>query len=115
MLEDIQVFLGLTHEELAAFLSLLEKTDSGSLLFTRENIDIRFDSFRSYRSSYSEISMELEVREDECTRKVKYSLPRSFICKIKRKKGNEQAKRLIGSVHNEEEGSNKAEVSEGEN
>lgn len=85
-LEDIRLLLGLSEEEVATALSLLEKVDVGNLHFTRGNTDIRFQSYRSERSNCSDISVELEVREDDITRTIKYSLPRAIIRLAKRNK-----------------------------
>jgi len=85
MLEDVRLLLGLSQEEVADVLSLLEKVDIGSLHFTRGNTDIRFQSYRSDHSNCSDISLELEVREDDITRTIKYSLPRAFIRLAKRR------------------------------
>jgi hypothetical protein len=43
MLEDVQLILGLSQEEVVQLLSILEKADFGSLHFFRGNTNIRFD------------------------------------------------------------------------
>ena len=85
LLEDTRLLLGLTPEELVATIALLEKTDCGSLWFTRGNRDIRFQSTRSDRSCYSDISLELETKEEDYTSTIKYNLPRTLLRLVKRK------------------------------
>ena len=83
-LEEIRLLLGLNPEELGASLSLLEKVDSVSLLFTRGNTDIRFTSYRLDSSSKSNISVEFEVKEDDNSFTIKYALPRMLVRLIKK-------------------------------
>jgi hypothetical protein len=85
MMEDVRLLLGLSQEEVAHVLSLLEKTDFGSLHYTRGNTDIRFQSLRSDHSKYSDIILEVAVREGDITNTIKYNLPRAFIRLAKRK------------------------------
>jgi hypothetical protein len=85
LLEDIRLLLGLSQEEMHGTLSLLEKADWGSLRFSRGNIDIRFESYRLERLNSNEISVELEVKEEDLTRSVKYNIPRAYLRLVKKK------------------------------
>jgi hypothetical protein len=85
MMEDVRLMLGLSQEELAHVLLLLEKTDFGSLHYTRGNTDIRFLSLPEGNSKYSEITLVVEVRDGDITNTIKYNLPRAFIRSAKRK------------------------------
>jgi hypothetical protein len=86
MMEDVRLLLGLSQEELVSALSFLEKVDYGSLHFTRGNTNIRFQSSSSDRSIYSDISIEVEVKEDEVKRTVEYNIPRSILRLLKKAK-----------------------------
>ena len=95
-MEDVRLMLSLSQEELAHLLSLLEKTDFGSLHYTRGNTDIRFLSLPE--GKYSEITLVVEVKDGDITSTIKYTLPRAFIRLAKKKslgvnaRSNEQDK-----------------------
>lgn len=85
ILEDIRLLLGLSQQEIVSALLLLEKADLGSLHFSRGNTEIRFDSMHSDRLNCSDICIELEVREEDLIRSVKYNIPRTYMRLVKRK------------------------------
>jgi hypothetical protein len=90
-LEDIRLLLGLDQEELVSALSLLERADHGSLYFTQGNTQIRFQSSPSLHSMYSDISVDVEVREEEVKHTVEYHIPRSVLSFLKRAKNRSQS------------------------
>lgn len=89
MLEDVRLLLGLSQEELVSALSLLEKVDFGSLHFTRGNTDIRFCSSSSVHSICSDISIEVEVKEEDVKHTVEYHISRSVMRFLGRAKKSE--------------------------
>jgi hypothetical protein len=88
MLEDIRLLLGLTPEELVSALTLLEKVDYGSLQFDRDNTSIRFQSSSSTHSIHSDISVEVQLKEDDVKHTVEYQIPRSMLKILRRTKRN---------------------------
>ncbi len=88
MLEDVRLLLGLTQEELVSALTLLEKVDYGSLQFDRDSTSIRFQSSSSTHSIYSDISVEVQLKEDDVKHTVEYQIPRSMLKILRRTKKN---------------------------
>jgi len=84
-MEDVRLMLGLSQEEIVYLLSLLEKTDFGSLHYTRGNTDIRFLSLPGGNSKYCEITLVVEVKDGDITNTIKYILPRDIIRSAKKK------------------------------
>ncbi len=91
MLEEVRLLLGLTQEELASILMLLEKVDYGSLHFERGNTNIRFQSSWSTRSIYSDVIVEVEVKDDNVKHSIEYQIPRSVLKLLKRAKKDKVA------------------------
>lgn len=79
MLEDIRVLLGLSQEEFTSVLSLLEKVDFGSLDFRRGSTKITFYCSSSVDSTYSGISIEIQVGEGDVKQTVEYDIPMSIL------------------------------------
>lgn len=82
--------LSLSQEELISALSLMEKVDYGRLHFTRGNTEIRFYSSSSFHSIYSDVSIEVEVKEDDVKHTVEYYIPRSVMRLLERAKSKAQ-------------------------
>ncbi len=86
MLEDVRLLLGLSREELVSTLTLLEKADYGSLQFARGRTGIRFQSFPSTHSVYSDVSVEIESAGEGVKQTVEYQIPRSVLKLFRRAK-----------------------------
>lgn len=76
--------LGLSQEEVAQLLSLLEKTDFGKLEFFRGNTYIRFRKLLPW-GKYSKITLIVDVDQGDITHTTKRTIPRAFIRLAKRK------------------------------
>lgn len=67
MLEDIRMLLGLSQEEVAYILSLLEKADFGMLHFFRGNTDIYFRKLLP-EGKCSKITIEMSLEDGDGNR-----------------------------------------------
>ena len=84
MMEDVQLMLGLSQEEVAHLLSLLEKADFGSLDFFRGNTYIRFGKLPP-DEKYSKIILKVHIIDGGISSTNQYIVPRAFIRVAKRK------------------------------
>jgi hypothetical protein len=90
-LDDIQMLLSLSNEEFLTALSLLEKADFGSLSFTRNNTDIRFQSSASVVSQFNQITVEVTVKESEVKRTIEFEVPKAVLRVLRRAKKRKTA------------------------
>lgn len=84
MMEDVQLILGLSQEEITHLLSLLEKADFGSLHFFRGNANIRFDKILP-EGKYSKTRLKVNVEDGDLRSNNVYTVPRAFMQLEKRK------------------------------
>jgi hypothetical protein len=84
MMEDVQLILGLSQEEVAHLLSLLEKADFGNLHFFRGNTNIIFRKTLP-EGKCSKITLKVNIEDGDIRSTNEYSVPRVFICLAKRK------------------------------
>lgn len=85
MMEDVQLILGLSQEEVVQLLSLLEKADFGMLHFFRGNTDIYFRKLL-LEGKCSKITLEMSLEDGDGNRSTnKCTVNRTFIRLAKRK------------------------------
>lgn len=84
MMEDVQLMLGLSQEEVTYLLLLLEKADFGNLDFFRGNTYIRFGKL-TLDEKYSKITLKVNIEDGDIRSTNQYTVPRAFIRLAKRK------------------------------
>ena len=84
MMEDVQLMLGLSQEEAAHLISLLEKADFGNLHFFRGNTNIRFAKVLPW-GKYSKITLQVKIEDGNIRSTTEYTIPRAFIRLARRK------------------------------
>ncbi|MGA2681471.1 MAG: hypothetical protein ABSF44_06690 [Candidatus Bathyarchaeia archaeon] len=85
LMEDAQLMLGLSQEEVAHLLSLLEKADFGMLHFFRGNTDIYFRKLLP-DGKCSKITMQMSFEDGDGNRSTnRCTVPRTFIRSAERK------------------------------
>ncbi|MGA3059631.1 MAG: hypothetical protein ABSD92_04605 [Candidatus Bathyarchaeia archaeon] len=101
MMEDVQLMLGLSQEEVAQLLSLLEKTDFAAVHFFRGNTDISFRKILPW-GKLSKIILQVGATDGDGNRSTsKYTVPRAFIRLAKRKSlGSEPILEYFGDSGN---------------
>ena len=89
MMEDVQLMLGLSQEEVAYLLSLLEKADFGELHFFRGNTNIRFAKILP-EGKYGKITLKVNIEDGDIRSTNVFTIPRAFI-RLAKKESLEQA------------------------
>lgn len=83
-MKDVQLILGLSQEEVAHLLSLLEKADFGKLEFFRGNTYIRFRKLLPW-GILSKITLIVDVEDGDITHTNEYIVPGAFIHSVTKK------------------------------
>lgn len=82
ILEDVQLILGLSPQEITNLLSLLEKADFGSLDFFRGKTYIKFRKIMP-EGKHSRITIKVNIDNGDVERNVGFIVPRAFIRSIR--------------------------------
>jgi hypothetical protein len=78
ILEDVQLILGLSQQEIVNLLSVLDKADFGSLDFFRGKTYIKFQKIMP-EGKHSRITLKVNIDEGSGESNNEFTVPRAFL------------------------------------
>jgi competence protein ComGF len=84
-LDDIQIALGLSQQQMNTVILLLAKAEVAHLYFRIGNMDIKFGSYHSEDSDDKEITVETCTSQKNYANTISYKIPQIYIHSVKKK------------------------------